>query len=40
MSNAIDRTVCSLRKKIERSDHAPLLVTRRGLGYVLDEPTP
>jgi two-component system OmpR family response regulator len=39
MSNAVDRVVCTLRKKIDTPD-APLLRTRRGLGYVLDEPAP
>ena len=37
MSNAVDRVVCTLRKKIgSHSDHQ-LLSTRRGLGYVLEE---
>ncbi|MFG0251587.1 MAG: response regulator transcription factor [Phycisphaerales bacterium JB038] len=40
MSNAVDRLVCSLRKKIEQPGSAPLLRTRRGLGYVLDDPSP
>jgi DNA-binding response OmpR family regulator len=40
MSNAVDRTVCTLRKKIERTDDPQLLRTRRGMGYVLNEPTP
>ncbi len=40
MSNAVDRLVCSLRKKIEAPGEAPLLRTRRGLGYMLDEPEP
>ena len=38
MSNAVDRLVCALRKKIERPGKAKLLSTRRGLGYVLREP--
>ncbi len=38
MSNVVDRVVCTLRKKIEPPGAAPLLVTRRGLGYVLDDP--
>lgn len=40
MSNAVDRFVCTLRKKIEPGDGPRLLVTRRGLGYVLSEPGP
>jgi DNA-binding response OmpR family regulator len=35
MSNAVDSAICSLRKKLDRPGLAPLLVTRRGLGYVL-----
>jgi DNA-binding response OmpR family regulator len=40
MSNAVDRIVCTLRKKIEPDDARQLLATRRGFGYVLsgDEP--
>ncbi len=38
MSNAVDRVVCTLRKKIEDPDAPPLLSTRRGLGYMLAEP--
>lgn len=38
MSNAVDRLVCSLRKKIETDDGAPLLRTLRGFGYMLGEP--
>ncbi len=37
MSNAVDRTICSLRKKIETPGCPPLLKTRRGLGYILDD---
>lgn len=39
MSNAVDRVVCTLRKKIQPNGDAELLVTRRGLGYVLDDPS-
>jgi DNA-binding response OmpR family regulator len=35
MSNAVDSAICILRKKIEPPGAAPLLHTRRGLGYVL-----
>ncbi|MHC4990119.1 MAG: winged helix-turn-helix domain-containing protein, partial [Planctomycetota bacterium] len=38
MSNAVDRVVCTLRKKIESPGNGQMLTTRRGLGYVLDEP--
>jgi len=37
MSNVVDSAVCSLRKKLGVSNEAPLIHTRRGLGYVLDE---
>jgi two-component system OmpR family response regulator len=40
MSNAVDRLVCALRKKIEQPGEERLLSTRRGLGYVLRGPTP
>ena len=35
MSNAVDSAICVLRRKIGNSSHAPLIRTRRGLGYVL-----
>ena len=41
-SNAVDRMVCAVRKKIESpgdDGDGALLTTRRGLGYVLDEPS-
>jgi len=38
MSNAVDRTVCTLRKKISPRGEPRLLRTRRGLGYILEEP--
>ena len=39
-SNAVDRMVCAVRKKIESPDDGgELLATRRGLGYVLNEPS-
>jgi DNA-binding response OmpR family regulator len=37
MSNAVDRMVCALRKKIEPAGGDPLLATRRGRGYILGE---
>jgi DNA-binding response OmpR family regulator len=40
MSNVVDSTVCSLRKKIAVTpDSRPLIHTRRGQGYVLGEGT-
>jgi DNA-binding response OmpR family regulator len=38
MSNAVDRVVCTLRRKIEAKGEAELLTTRRGLGYMLNGP--
>jgi DNA-binding response OmpR family regulator len=35
LSNAVDSSICVLRNKIELPGAAPLLQTRRGLGYVL-----
>ncbi|MHC4413702.1 MAG: response regulator transcription factor [Planctomycetota bacterium] len=40
MSNAVDRVVCTLRKKVDPPGALQLLTTRRGLGYVLQEPDP
>lgn len=37
MSNVVDSTVCSLRKKIDGRSSHPLIHTRRGMGYVLGE---
>lgn len=37
MSNVVDSAVCSLRKKIGAASTVPLIHTRRGLGYVLDD---
>jgi DNA-binding response OmpR family regulator len=36
MSNVVDSAVCLLRKKISMPNSAPLIHTRRGMGYVLD----
>jgi two-component system copper resistance phosphate regulon response regulator CusR len=36
LSNAVDAAVCSLRRKICPAGSAPLIHTRRGLGYVLE----
>jgi DNA-binding response OmpR family regulator len=38
MSNAVDRVLCTLRKKIQSPGCERLLTTRRGLGYILQEP--
>jgi DNA-binding response OmpR family regulator len=34
-SNVVDSTICSLRQKLSESNPAPLIHTRRGLGYEL-----
>ena len=39
-SNAIDVYVAQLRRKIERSGRQRVIHTRRGMGYVLQEPLP
>jgi DNA-binding response OmpR family regulator len=36
MSNVVDSAVCSVRKKLATAGAAPLIHTRRGLGYVLE----
>ena len=36
MSNAVDSAICTLRKKITLPGAAPLIHTRRGMGYVLE----
>ena len=37
MSNVVDSAICSLRKKLAEYGETPLIHTRRGLGYALDE---
>ena len=37
-SNSVDSTICSLRQKLVASDLAPLIHTRRGMGYELAAP--
>jgi DNA-binding response OmpR family regulator len=37
MSNVVDSAVCNLRKKLGTAGRAPLIHTRRGLGYVLGD---
>jgi DNA-binding response OmpR family regulator len=36
LSNAVDAAVYSLRRKLTTEGHAPIIQTRRGLGYVLE----
>jgi DNA-binding response OmpR family regulator len=38
MSNVVDSAICTLRKKLSLPGTSPLIQTRRGLGYVLQEP--
>ena len=39
MSNVVDTAVCALRRAIAVSDDSvPLIHTRRGMGYVIEEP--
>jgi DNA-binding response OmpR family regulator len=39
MSNVVDTAVCALRRAIAITDQsAPLIHTRRGMGYVILEP--
>lgn len=40
MSNVVDSAICSLRKKLGAADGSTLIQTRRGLGYVLNQPGP
>ncbi|HSH15857.1 MAG TPA: response regulator transcription factor [Verrucomicrobiae bacterium] len=37
MSNVVDSAICALRKKIGGPDAPPLIHTRRGLGYLMEE---
>jgi DNA-binding response OmpR family regulator len=37
MSNVVDSAICTLRKKLATPGGAPLIHTRRGLGYVLED---
>ena len=39
MSNAIDRVVCTLRKKLRSESESGLLSTRRGQGFILGAPS-
>lgn len=39
MSNVVDTAVCALRRAITVSDRSvPLIHTRRGMGYIIEEP--
>ena len=38
MSNVVDSTIYRLRKKIESTGKQGLIRTRRGMGYVLEDP--
>lgn len=40
MSNVVDSAICALRKKLESSGGPQLIHTKRGLGYILEEPPP
>ena len=37
MSNVVDSAICAVRRKLGAGNDAPLIRTRRGLGYVLGE---
>lgn len=37
MSNVVDSAICALRRKIGGLESAPLIHTRRGLGYIMEE---
>ena len=38
-SNVVDSAICTLRRKVDRPGAASLIQTRRGLGYILEEPS-
>lgn len=38
MSNVVDSAICIVRRKLADAGTPPIIRTRRGLGYVLDEP--
>jgi DNA-binding response OmpR family regulator len=40
MSNVVDSAICVLRKKIVQAGAAPIIHTRRGMGYVLEDGPP
>jgi DNA-binding response OmpR family regulator len=40
MSNVVDSAICALRRKIDRPGEPSMIVTRRGLGYMLATESP
>ena len=38
LSNVVDSAICTLRRKVDRPGVPSLIQTRRGLGYILEEP--
>jgi DNA-binding response OmpR family regulator len=40
MSNVVDSAVCILRKKIDQPGQPSMIHTRRGMGYIFEEPAP
>ena len=38
-SNVVEVLVCSLRKKIQPAGAPPIIVTRRGRGYLIESPS-
>jgi DNA-binding response OmpR family regulator len=40
MSNVVDSAICLLRKKIDKVGGRSLIQTRRGMGYIMQEPAP
>ncbi len=39
MSNVVDSSICILRKKLGRSGEPSIIQTRRGMGYILQDPS-
>lgn len=37
MSNVIDSAICVLRRKLVLSEASPKIITRRGIGYIMEE---
>lgn len=40
MSNVVDSAICALRRKLHAANPAPIIHTRRGLGYVMSTSLP
>ena len=36
ISNVVDSAICSLRKKIDNPEEPSLIITRRGMGYIIE----